>query len=149
MSVGSAFNYRRAVQRHGSRPITPVMRSRMNAWIFSTVFGIVVSLPLIIPGCTPISGTGGLDQLLGAAGGSQMLSASAQLVQPLLDTANQNAAVANRATTLQDVLDENSIAGLVGVTFTASASETVTATFSAMSGTCTIRIVSGTATATC
>lgn len=31
------------------------MRGRINKWIFSSVFGLVISLPFLIPGCSPLS----------------------------------------------------------------------------------------------
>jgi hypothetical protein len=66
------------------------MRHRFNMWIFSTVFGFVISLPFLIPGCSPISDT--------PAGGVP------SEVQQVVDSANTTAMVYGHATTLDDVM---------------------------------------------
>lgn len=37
------------------------MRRRTNKWIFNSVFGLVVSLPFLIPGCSPLGGSSKSD----------------------------------------------------------------------------------------
>lgn len=71
--------------------------AKVNKWIFGTTLGIVVSLPLMIPGCTPISGDimgGNTNAILGEA-----------MVAPIIDIVNQEAQGTGQAATLQDVID--------------------------------------------
>lgn len=65
----------------------------MNKWIFWTVLGIVASLPLMIPGCSPLSDNSfSIDGQLAAA-----------IVEPSIGLANNQAIAEGRKATLTDV----------------------------------------------
>lgn len=72
------------------------MRNRMNKWIFGTVLGIVVSLPLMIPGCSPFTDTGNENALTAPLVAAQL--------DPAIATANDTASAYGRDTTLDDII---------------------------------------------
>lgn len=92
--------------------------AKMNKWIFGAVIGIVISIPFLIPGCTPFS-PGGADSNINLMGTVDHTEA-----EPAVDMANATAEAAGRATTLQDVIsaadsgNSTSITSLLGGTST-------------------------------
>ena len=84
--------------------------AKVNKWIFGTALTAVISLPLIIPGCTPISGPDPIANMFGiggfGTGGDMNPNAiiGQTMVQPILDMVNQEADLNGKTPTLEEII---------------------------------------------
>lgn len=89
------------------------MSYRDNKWIFGTVVGLVASLPLMIPGCSPFTDVNASDD------NALTKPIVAAQLNPALSVANETAAAYGRDTTLDDVIaatGQDAQASLLGKT---------------------------------
>lgn len=124
-----------------------MLRRKVMGWLFSGVFALVVSLPFMLPGCSPMPNedAGSIDRLVTGAIGSP--------VDSFVQLANDEATAESRATTLDDVIAQTGgavDAGGVAPVFTRQGDHLVATTnLGGLTVTCTIRIVDQRAQSTC